>query len=299
MTTPTILLVEDQEWTARSIESILKPQSFAVFKAYTGNQGLEIAARVGPDIVLVDLHLPDMGGADVLRGLKNLPGIGATTPLAVLSSGRVSQKERIQVFREGAWDVFTPPLDPVELTLRMNTWVKVKREADHARDSGLVDHLTGIYNFNGLVRRVGEIVAEATRYERPLSCIVLGDAIGEGPPEADASGISGETEKKVAAALRQVCRTSDALGRIRAREFIIVAPSTDDQGAGVLARRVLEALKDNGADPDIRAGVYSVQRSRREPMGLSDLLGPATEALRRAQTSEDTLFTVGGDPATN
>ncbi|MFC1660771.1 response regulator [Gemmatimonadota bacterium] len=299
MTSPTVLLIEDQEWTARSIESILKPANFAVFKAYTGRQGLEIARKVTPDLVLVDLHLPDMSGEEVLGQLGDLPTIGATTPLVILSSGRVNQAERVSAFRQGAWDVFTPPLDPVELTLRIKTWVKAKREADKAREAGLVDHLTGTYNFNGLVQRVKEIVAESTRYERPLACIVLGEVLDRnGSSEEDAQSIQ-ETEKKVASALRDVCRTSDAVGRIREREFIIVAPSTDNDGAAVLARRVLDALKDNGADPGIRAGVYSVQRSRREPLDLSDLLGPATASLRRAQAAGGKLFEHSFDEGEN
>jgi GGDEF domain-containing protein len=175
--------------------------------------------------------------------------------------------------------------------------VRAKKEADRAREAGLVDHLTGIYNFNGLVQRVKEIVAESTRYERPLACIVLGEVLGGFASGEEDAQETQETERRVASALRDVCRTSDAVGRIREREFIIVAPSTDNSGAAVLAQRVLDALRDNGADPGIRAGVYSVQRSRREPLDLSDLLGPAPASLRRAQASENKLFehTVDGE----
>lgn len=290
MTSPAVLLIEDQEWTARSIESVLKPENFAVLKAYTGRQGLEVAQKISPDLILVDLHLPDMGGAEVLRALSKLRSIDATTPRAIITSGRVTPKERVEVLREGAWDVFSPPLDQVELTLRITTWVKAKREADKAKEAGLVDYLTGIYNFNGLVQRVKEMVAESTRYERPLACIVLGEVLDDEGPDRAERPPRAEAEKEVASALRRVCRTSDALGRIRDREFIIVAPSTDNAGAGVLANRVLDALRDNGQEAGLRAGVYSVRRSSREPLDLSDLLGPATAALRTAQAKGAPLF---------
>ncbi len=87
MTSPTVLLIEDQEWTARSIESILRPVSFAVFKTYTGRQGLDVARKVNPDLVLVDRHLPDMSGRDVIDQLRKIPSIGVTTPMAVITSG--------------------------------------------------------------------------------------------------------------------------------------------------------------------------------------------------------------------
>jgi PleD family two-component response regulator len=287
VTSPTVLLIEDQEWTARSIESILRPANFAVFKTYTGRQGLEVARKVRPDLVLVDLHLPDMAGKDVLGELTGLRSIGATTPLAVITSGHVTQADKLGVLREGAWDVFTAPFDPEELTLRINTWTRAKQEADRARDASLVDHLTGTYNFDGLSRRVREIAAESRRYERPLACIVLGEPLEQDPARNMPS--ENDVDRRVVEALQEVCRVSDAVGRVRDREFIVVAPSTDDDGAAVLARRILDALDEAVSESQIRAGVYSVKRSSKEPFDLTDLLGPATAALRKAQAGKDRL----------
>ncbi|MFH1764414.1 MAG: response regulator [Gemmatimonadota bacterium] len=288
MTSPTVLLIEDQEWTARSIESILRPAGFAVFKAYTGRQGLEVAPKVHPDLVLVDRHLPDMSGGHVIAQLKELRFIGATTPMAILTSGAVPQVEKLDLLRAGAWDVFTSPFDPEELTLRVLTWTRAKKEADQAKETSLVDQLTGSYNFDGLSRRVREIVAESRRYERPMACIVLGEPL-EGGESLKTEYSENDVDRRVVAALHDVCRVSDAVGRVRDREFIVVAPSTDDSGAAVLARRILEALDEGLAETRIRAGVYSLKRSPKEPMDLTDLLGPATAALRKAQVSQDRL----------
>jgi PleD family two-component response regulator len=280
-------MIEDQEWTARSIESILRPANFAVFKTYTGRQGLEVARKVHPDLVLIDLHLPDMSGEDVLKSLRDLRSIGVTTPLAIITSGHVTQGDKLAVLREGAWDVFTAPFDPEELTLRINTWTRAKQESDKAREASLVDHLTGTYNFDGLSRRVREIAAESKRYERPLACIVLGEPLEKQSGGKIAS--ENDVDRRVVKALQEVCRVSDAVGRVRDREFIVVAPSTDDNGAAVLAQRILDALDDAVAEAQIRAGVYSVKRSSKQPLDLTDLLGPATAALRKAQAGGDRL----------
>lgn len=289
MTSPTVLLIEDQEWTARSIESILRPASFAVFKTYTGRQGIEVAKKVDPDLVLVDLHLPDMSGEDVIRTLKEIRSIGATTPIALITSGPVSQSEKLSILRAGAWDIFTAPFVPEELSLRVDTWAKSKKASDRARDASLVDELTGTYNFDGLSRRVKEIVAESRRYERPMACIVLGEPLdGEDSGALLSSG--SDVDQRVVGALQSVCRVSDAVGRVRDREFIVVAPTTDDDGAAVLAGRILEALDQTVAESQIRAGVFSLKRSPREPLDLTDLLGPATAALRKAQSGQERLF---------
>jgi PleD family two-component response regulator len=292
VTSPTVLLIEDQEWTARSLESILRPAGFAVFKTYTGRQGLEVARKVNPDLVLVDLHLPDMAGIGVIEELKTLRSISASTPIAVITSGAPTQAEKIELLRAGAWDVFTSPFDPDEFSLRVMTWSKAKKEADRAKDSSLVDELTGSYNFDGLSRRVREILAESKRYERPMACIVLGEPldIENGDPSKPKEN---DVDQRVIATLGDVCRVSDAVGRVRDREFIVVAPSTDGAGAEVLARRILDALDEAVAETPIRAGVYSVKRSPREPLDLSDLLGPATAALRQAQAGKNRLFLQG------
>jgi len=96
-------------------------------------------------------------------------------------------------------------------------------------------------------------------------------------------------DQKVAATIQEICRISDAVGRIRDREFIVVAPSTDDSGAAILARRILDALDESVAEMRVRAGVYSLKRSPREPLDLTDLLGPATAALREAQKGQNRL----------
>jgi PleD family two-component response regulator len=281
-------LIEDQEWTARSIESIFRPANFAVLKTYTGRQGLEVAERLSPDLVLVDRHLPDMGGGDVIRQLHEAGSIGPTTPVAIITSGAVSQTEKLDLFRAGAWDVFTSPVDPEELSVRAQTWVRAKKEADRAREASLVDQLTGSYNFDGLSRRVREITAESRRYERPMACIVLGAPL-EDRDSVSGIRVSNGIDQKVVDALHQVCRVSDAVGRVRNQEFIVVAPSTDDSGAEVLAKRILTALDESLAEVNLRAGVYSLKRSPREPLDLTDLLGPATAALRKAQTSPERL----------
>ena len=288
VTSPTVLLIEDPEWTARSIESIFRPANCAGLKTYTGRQGLDVAGRLSPDLVLVDRHLPDMSGGDVIRQLHEAGSIGPTTPVAIITSGSVSQAEKLELFRAGAWDVFTSPVDPEELSLRVQTWVRAKKEADQARESSLVDHLTGSYNFDGLSRRVREIVAECRRYERPMACIVLGGPL-DGDSADDGSFQTNGIDQKIVDALHEVCRVSDAVGRVRDREFIVVAPSTDYSGAEVLANRILNALDKVLAEVSLRAGVFSLKRSPQEPLDLTDLLAPATAALRKAQASPERL----------
>jgi PleD family two-component response regulator len=286
--TPTLLLVEDQEWTARSIESILRPHGFVVLKAYTGYQCLNVIPRVTPDVLMVAVHLPDISGIDLIKQLREAEAIRPSTPLLMVSIAEMSQAERIKAFEAGVWDIIRPPFAPVELTLKMNNWITAKRDADDAREGGLVDAATGVYNFKGLVKRTEEIVADANRSEQAVSFIVVAPALvfnGESDPGVSRDPI--RVESQLASSLLAACRLSDAVGRLGEGEFAVVAPHTDQSGASALAQRILQVFPAEEAGIQLRAGVYSAHRSKKDPVLSVDLLSRATAALRKAQTGDD------------
>ena len=283
--TPLALVVDDQEWTARSLESILSPSGYAVLKAYTGRQALELAEKVQPEILVIDMHLPDMTGIDVCREARRLPTVRSSTPIVMMSTSPLGRAERIEALRAGAWDVVRPPLDPEELILKIGAFVTAKQEADAAREESLLDPLTGFYNVKGLLKRVGEVTAEATRSRRPLACVVLGmdvDELSEGEDaEGDPSVPSGLTE-----ALASTARVSDIMGRLGEGNFVVVAPGTDPGGAHRLAMRLLAAVDDgvgSGVSHRLRAGYYAIRDVDEAPVSPVDLLTRATLALRNAQ----------------
>jgi two-component system cell cycle response regulator len=289
--TPLVLLVDDQEWTSRSIESILRPKGHVVLKAYTGQQALDLVRKVSPDALIVDFHLPDIDGIDLVRRLRRSPTIPSMTPILMITSGAMGRAERLEALGVGAWDILTHPVDANELILRMDTFVRAKQDGDRIRDEGLTDLETGFYNARGILRRAKEIGADAVRFERPLTCIAFGPNTFEGADNAEARAIS----LKVAAALRSVTRLSDTIGRLGPGEFIVVAPGTNPEGALRLADRVLEAVeaadRQGDLDPEqlrrIRAGFCAVAGD--EPTAPDDLLLRATMALRRAQADDDSF----------
>jgi two-component system cell cycle response regulator len=287
--TPLVLLVDDQEWTSRSIESILRPKGHVVLKAYTGQQALDLVQKVSPDALMVDVHLPDIDGIDLVRQLRTSPTVQSSTPILMITGGTVGRAERLEALGAGAWDILTHPVDPSELVLRMDTFIRAKHDADKVRDEGLTDPGTGFYNVRGILRRAREIGADAVRFDRPLTCIAFGPH-SLGAAEADETFLE-LLSTKVADALRSVTRVSDTVGKLGPGEFIVVAPGTDQGGAVRLADRVFEAIEAKVGvadliDPQvlkqIRAGVSAA--STDEPATAEDLLMRATVALRKAQS---------------
>ncbi len=289
--TPIAVVVDEQEWTARTLESILGPSGYGVLKVFTGGQALNLLERVSPDVFLVDHRLPDMEGAHLCERLRVHRNVRPSVPILITSSGFLPRAERVRALQSGAWDVVSAPFDADELRFKLGSFLAAKMEADRARQQGLLDASTGFYNVQGVMRRVQELVADASRNGRPLACVAIGPSQLDEGAAAGGEGAASEVPQELIDALRNTLRTSDAIGRFEGSEFIILAPSTDEAGGIRLAERILAleselraALGESASTVvPTRAGIFAVNDPKFDAVAASDLLGRATRALRRAQ----------------
>lgn len=111
----TILIVDDEPPILRLLRTSLASQGFQVVEAANGDTALAEAERSGPDLVILDLGLPDMDGLDVIRTLR---GGGNAVPILVLSS-RSDEKGKVEALDLGADDYVTKPFGTAELFARI------------------------------------------------------------------------------------------------------------------------------------------------------------------------------------
>jgi diguanylate cyclase (GGDEF)-like protein len=292
--TPLVFVINDEEWTTRSLESILKPEGYAVLMAYTGRQGLELASRIRPDLLLVDLRLPDTTGIDLCARLRRLPTVRPSTPILLFTTGSIERDDRVAGFRAGAWGFLQPPFHPQEFLAQLGPFIAAKKEADAALDNSHLDSLTGFYNMRGLVRRVVEMSADTARSQRSLACVALGPsrkATDEpGLDDGSEAGVDEGFVRSLGSILLSVTRLSDAVGRMGDEDFVIVAPGTDEAGAARLVERVLQAVKaaageDEGLqDVELKAGLYAGVGTSADTVVPEELLRRANDALRDARS---------------
>jgi diguanylate cyclase (GGDEF)-like protein len=283
---PLVLIANDQEWSARSLESILGPNGYAVVRAYTGQQALERARTSQPDLIILDAQMPDMHGFEVCRALRGDPRFSATTPIVITTSGPSGRTQRLEAYRAGAWEFLGQPLDGEALLLKLNTFLQSKREVDGLREENLLDPGTGLYNMRGLSRRAREIGAEAFRRRDPVACVVFAPDIEETEeeaPEEEARRMSDQ----VALLFRQAGRASDAIGRLGMAEYGVIAPATGPEAAVRLARRLGGAVESSpipirGGERTLRlrAGYCAVPDFAESSVDAVELLLRATTALR-------------------
>jgi len=117
---PTVLLVEDNEKLARGLQSNLEFEGYTVLSANDGASGLALARQQRPDIIVLDLMLPDTDGYRVLRTLRD---DGDTTPVLVLTA-LGEEADKVRGFRFGADDYVTKPFGLMELLARIDALLR-------------------------------------------------------------------------------------------------------------------------------------------------------------------------------
>lgn len=273
-----MLIANDQEWSARSLESTLEPNGFAVVRAFTGGQALERALAELPDVVILDAQMPDMHGFDVCRELRSERGLGPLTPIIITTAGPAGRAQRLEAFEAGAWEFFGQPIDGEALLFKLRTYVQAKLASDRLGDQRLLDPETGLYNRAGLALRAREIGSGAARRHDALACVVLGSELDAAP-----DGEGGRAGDHLGRVLRRAGRSSDALGRLGDGEFAVIAPATGAQGAVQLVSRLageIEALSAGAGAVRVRAGYCAVPDFAASTLDVDQLLECAAAALR-------------------
>ena len=244
-----ILCVEDSPTQAAHIKNILTTQGYQVEVAADGYQSLALARDMKPDLVVLDIMLPDIDGYSVCRKLRSQSV--SYIPVLMLSA-RQEVEDRLDGLEVGADDYLPKPFDARELLARVKSLLRIKRLNDdlqerltEAQESfnvwrrvAVTDHLTGLYNRHYLQKMLQEEVAVAARYGNPLSCIMLDIDHFRNFNNQYGHLVGDEVLRGLAAILGRGSRKSDVIARYGGEEFVLLLPMTDLAAAANTARRL-------------------------------------------------------------
>jgi diguanylate cyclase (GGDEF)-like protein len=295
-----ILIANDQEWSARSLETILGPHGYAVLRAYNARQMIELTRRAQPDVAIVDARLPDADGIELCARLRETGQLSPTAPILITTSDPAARGQQMAAYRAGAWDFLVFPIDGEVLLLKLDSFMRAKQEADWQQREGLIDHVTGLYNSRGLARRAREIGADAFRRHAALACVVFTPDRALDDHSMDA--LIEHVARHLGTMIGRAGRAADAIGRLGPSEFAIIAPATPPSGALRLAERIRALLEEapftiptpSGASESLtrtepvklRAGYYAVTDYAESSVDAVEMLIRAASALR--QSTPDT-----------
>lgn len=120
----TMLVIDDEPQIRRVVRNALEEAGTRVLEAATGHGGIDIAAAECPDLIVLDLGLPDLSGADVCRAIRGW----STAPILVLSA-RDAEREKVALLDLGADDYLTKPFSTVEFKARVRAQLRRARMA--------------------------------------------------------------------------------------------------------------------------------------------------------------------------
>lgn len=169
MTTPVarVLVVEDEAAIAQTILYALRSEGYAADHCLLGGQALQQLQGGQHDLVVLDVGLPDLGGFEVCRRLRALPGAPGQLPVIFLTA-RNDEVDRVMGLELGADDYMTKPFSPRELVARVRARLRRTPQATAAAAHGWQQHGAFAIDREGRRIRYGDQPLDLTRYEYAL-----------------------------------------------------------------------------------------------------------------------------------
>jgi diguanylate cyclase (GGDEF)-like protein len=235
-----ILLVDDDLMVIRILNCILSdftPLRFAT----SGRVALKLARECTPDLVLLDVDMPEYSGFEVCKAFKSDPAL-AEVPIIFITSHESAQLEAKGLELGAADFIGKPPHAPLVLA-RVRTYQRLKMLSETVRSAVKMDFLTGAVTRRQIEKALTQEWLRVQRSAAPLS-FLLADIEGFTAYNAEFGDEQGDAcLKLVADVLRSAARRpNDLLGRYAGGQFALVLPSTDGQGASRVAQRAIEGV---------------------------------------------------------
>src|SRR5574343_615128 len=284
-----ILIVDDVIINLHLLDGLLKAD-YTVLMAKSGQQALQLAREHLPDLVLLDVVMPEMDGFAVLQALrhdartKNIPVIFIT--------GQDRPEDEAQGLLRGAVDYITKPLNEVIVKARVATHLKLERQRRMLESLANIDGLTELPNRRQLDQVYHGEWERARRNQLPLSVAIIDVDCFKQYNDHCGHAMGDRVLQQLAQAIASnLGRPGDLAARYGREEFVVVLPATQAQGAWQLLetiRRTVEAMgiphPASQVSPfvTISAGVASLRAGIATPAALLQLADQRLYQAKRA-----------------
>ena len=125
----TILVADDEPSARRLLRRILEPAGYRVIEAATGREAIALAEGERPDLLILDITMPDMDGVDICRRIKTDPATHLTPVIHI--TGLTTHEQRLRALTAGSDDFVGKPFDIEELLVRVRSLLRTKHLTDH------------------------------------------------------------------------------------------------------------------------------------------------------------------------
>ncbi len=258
-----VLIVDDDPLLLDATEALLCRAGYEVLKAASGAECEALMAEEIPDILLLDVVLPDANGMILSKRLKEDERY-ARTRIVLLSSLRTDSETRADGLETGAVDYIARPISNRELLARIALLdcqccqdLESRSERDRLKTQAIHDALTGVYNRHYFNDLISAEIARARRYTHPLGLLMIDVDRFKQINDQFGHETGDSVLREIAATLSATLRESDIIVRYGGDEFLVILTEPDAEIEAV-AERVRAAICDNdvlGRSGDLEVSV--------------------------------------------
>lgn len=238
-----ILIVDDLPDNLRVVGSMLDRVGYATTFANSGVQALERFHSAAPDLILLDLMMPELDGLVVCQTLKADPNY-SNLPIIMLTASH-EREHLLKAFDHGAVDYITKPFNQQELLARVKTHLMLKHTYDQLKKAltamehlARTDTLTGLLNRRSLFEVAEQEFVRAQRYQIAFSVLMLDIDHFKRINDTFGHQIGDLALQTLATTLKTSFRAVDCIGRYGGEEFVVILPATSLPEAIEVAERI-------------------------------------------------------------
>jgi diguanylate cyclase (GGDEF)-like protein len=231
-----ILIIDDDRANHAALNDMLSPE-YTLFSATSGKEAIEFLKKEKPDLILLDIVMPEMDGFEALKRLKANNAVEAI-PVIIITS-RTNTDDEEKGFELGAVDYIARPFKTSIVKARIRNHLRIVQYIQNIAKAGLIDELTGLPNRRHFNDRLDMEWKRADREETPLSFMMID--IDHFKVYNDTYGhLQGDTLlQTVAKAFSSAARRpADMAARIGGEEFGILLPATSLEAAVEIAEQL-------------------------------------------------------------
>lgn len=231
-----ILIVDDAIINIQVLNELLKGE-YRIFFATRGSEALDIATTALPDLILLDVMMPDMDGYDICRKLKADPLLKEIPVIFITAMSQ--EQDEVLGLELGAVDYITKPFNLSLVRLRVRNQLELKRQRDILERLSLMDGLTGLPNRRAFDECFDREWRRAWRKGWDLSLIMLDIDYFKAYNDTYGHIAGDDCLKRIGSALAATLgRGGDFIARYGGEEFICVLPNTDTRGAAAMGEKL-------------------------------------------------------------
>jgi diguanylate cyclase (GGDEF)-like protein len=236
-----ILIIDDSELNIAVLIRILSTD-YIVYTAKNGREGLELAKKYMPDMIILDVVMPDMDGYDVISILKNDERLKNTPVIFITGLTNIEEEEKGLAL--GGADFITKPFSSSIVKLRVKNQIRIIKYIKEIARIGMEDWLTGIPNRRSFEERLYSEWERAQRTKQTISILIIDIDFFKKCNDTYGHTNGDFVLKKIAKIIAKTLkRPGDYAARWGGEEFIALLPDTNPAGAAIIAEEIRESIE--------------------------------------------------------